>query len=113
MAAIPPTGGLYATLPVGRHATSFAEIYATFVQQAPFPNERELIFDALLLYARVLAQEFTKPALWINGGFVTHKPWAAPNDTDVVLYTPDGVFEHALETEDFLILDLAQRRRPD
>lgn len=25
--------------------------------------------------------------LWVNGGFVTHKPWAAPDDVDVCVLT--------------------------
>jgi hypothetical protein len=86
--AIPPTGGPYATLPVGRHTATFDEVHETFVEQAPFRDERQLIYDALRLYTRVLAQEFTDLALWINGGFVTHKTWAAPKDTDVAVVVP-------------------------
>jgi hypothetical protein len=88
--AIPPTGGLYATLPVGRHAATFDEVYETFVEQAPFSDERQLIFDALRLYTRAVAREFTDLTLWINGGFVTHKTWAAPKDSDVAVVVPSA-----------------------
>ncbi|HTQ21977.1 DUF6932 family protein [Mycobacterium sp.] len=86
--AIPATGGPYATLPVGRHSATFDEVYEHFVEKAPFRERRELIYEALRLYAKVVAKEFSDVTLWINGGFVTHKPWAAPNDTDVAAVVP-------------------------
>lgn len=66
--AIPPTAGPLATLPVGRHAATFDEVHETFFEQATFRDERQLIYDAPRLYARLLAREFTDLALWINGG---------------------------------------------
>ena len=56
---IPDPSGPYATLPVGRHPATFDEIYEKFVVGAPFSERRELIFEALTLYAKVLATEFS------------------------------------------------------
>ena len=53
--AIPATGGPYATLPVGRHSATFDEVYEHFVEKAPFRERRELIYEALRLYAKVVA----------------------------------------------------------
>lgn len=86
--AIPPPGGRYATLPVGRHQATFDEVYDVFVENAPFRDEREVIFEALKLYAKIVATLCPGPALWVNGGFVTHKAWAAPKDADVVVVVP-------------------------
>ncbi|MHA7663066.1 DUF6932 family protein [Mycolicibacterium sp. HS_4_1] len=86
--AIPAPTGPHATLPPGRHLATFDEIYELFVEQAPFKDERELIYEALRLYAKVVDQEFSDVTLWINGGFITHKSWAAPKDADVVVDAP-------------------------
>lgn len=94
--AIPPTSGPYAILPVGRHSATFAEVYDSFVVNAPFKDERELIYDALMVYTRALKREFSQLRLWINGGFVTHKPWAAPNDTDVAVVVPQAEYSNML-----------------
>ncbi|MEW1882175.1 hypothetical protein AB0O58_21045 [Rhodococcus sp. NPDC080181] len=31
---------------------------------------------------------FSSARLWIDGGFVTQKPWAAPEDADIVVVVP-------------------------
>jgi hypothetical protein len=102
--AIPATTGPYATLPVGRHQATFDEVYEHFVEKAPFRERRELIYEALRLYAKVVAAEFTDVTLWINGGFVTHKPWAAPNDTDVVSVIPVADYTNMCSNTDCLRL---------
>ena len=88
--AIPPTGGQYATLPLGRHPATFEQVYDTFVENAPFPDERGRIFEALTLYAKNLSDICSGLALWVDGGFVTHKSWAPPKDTDVVCVVPQA-----------------------
>lgn len=100
--AIPAVGGPYATLPAGRHPATFDEIYESFVDNAPFQDRRELIFDALRLFSRVVAGEFSTVRLWVNGGFVTHKPWAPPNDTDVVVVVPVDEYGNMCSNADCL-----------
>ncbi len=107
--AIPATGGPYATLPPGRHPASFDEIYRHFVANAPFQDERELIYEALRLYAKIVAKEFSDVTLWVNGGFVTHKSWAAPKDTDVVVVIPQADYTNMCSTTDALRLFTLQR----
>lgn len=87
---IPATTGQYAVLPVGRHSATLDEIYESFVVNAPFRPRRELIFRALTLYIDLVSPHFSTCRFWINGGFVTHKPWAAPEDADVVVVVPSG-----------------------
>nr|WP_131812162.1 hypothetical protein [Mycobacterium mantenii] len=70
---------------------------------APFRPRRELIFRALTLYIDLVSPQFTTCRYWINGGFVTHKPWAEPEDADVVVVVPPE--EHAKVTHpDFMPL---------
>lgn len=71
-------------LPVGRHPATLEELRERFVDLAPNSERRNLIFRALLLYIDVIAPYFPDARLWINGGFVTHKP-EAPADVDVVI----------------------------
>lgn len=73
-------------LPPGRHSATLDEVEALFVKQAPFQPAREQTFTALgLEIARLI--EFGGPStVWLNGGFTSHKPWAAPKDIDVVYW---------------------------
>lgn len=87
---------------MGRHRATFEEIYEHFVENAPFRDRRELIYEALRLYAKVLASEFSDVTLWINGGFVTHKPWAAPKDTDVAAVVPMAEYTNMCSSTDCL-----------
>lgn len=75
-------------MPVGRHPATFAEIHEAFVVNAPFRPRRELIFRALTLYADLVGEVYSTARLWIDGGFVTLKQWAAPEDADVVVVVP-------------------------
>ena len=98
---IPATSGQYATLPVGRHPATLNEVYESFVEQAPFRPRRELIFRALTLYIDLVSAEFSTCRYWIDGGFVTHKPWEQPEDADIVVVVPPG--EHGkVMTPEFL-----------
>jgi hypothetical protein len=77
-------------LPVGVHTATLTEVEAAFVTGAPFESERRVVFEALALYARLVWARFPDARLWINGGFVTHKTWAAPKDADVAVVVPGG-----------------------
>jgi hypothetical protein len=70
----------------GRHAATLREVEDLFVSNAPFSSERSRIFAALSLYIDQVRKVLPNATvLWVNGGFVTHKPWAPPEDVDVVL----------------------------
>ncbi|OAN29116.1 hypothetical protein A4X17_05950 [Plantibacter sp. H53] len=64
------------------------EVYDRFVAEAPFAAERERVFTALKLYAELVWDLFPDARLRIDGGFTTHKDWAAPHDADVVVLCP-------------------------
>ncbi|WP_156753061.1 hypothetical protein [Mycobacterium sp. 1245801.1] len=104
---IPAIGGQYATLPSGRHQATLDEIYETFVVNAPFRPRRELIFRALTLYIDLVSAQFSACRYWINGGFVTHKPWAEPEDADVVVVVPPGEHSKVRQPELLPLLTLA------
>jgi hypothetical protein len=85
---IPACDGDYATLPPGTHQASLDEIYQSFVVEAPFRPRRELIHQAIVLYTSLVKSAFSDARIWIDGGFVTHKPWAEPEDADIVVVVP-------------------------
>src|SRR4051812_43816270 len=66
-------------LPVGRHETTLEELLERFVETAPNPERRLLLYRALVLYVDFVRVVFPGARLWIDGGFVTHKP-EAPED---------------------------------
>ena len=81
-AKLPPLG-VPCTYPA-----SLQEIEERFVIGAPFCNERKYLFKALELFCRNIWNILPEAEVWVNGGFVTHKSWAAPKDIDVcVLYS--------------------------
>jgi hypothetical protein len=81
------------------HTATLEEIYDLFVAAAPFRERRELVFRGLLLYAELVSQTFSSARLWINGGFTTHKTWAAPNDVDVATIIPVHEYTKAISKE--------------
>jgi len=77
-------------LPHGIHTAQLDEVEGRFVTTAPFPSERRDVFDAFLLWHRIVSGILPTARFWLDGGFVTHKPWAAPSDVDVtVMARPD------------------------
>lgn len=94
---IPPCDGPYATLPVGRHQATFPEVYDRFVTEAPFRDRRELIFRAVELHAAIVRTHFHGARFWLDGGFVTHKHWAEPEDADVVVVVPPEQYGKAAD----------------
>lgn len=101
-----------------------AEIRAAFVDHAPVaaneaagkPRRRELICTALDVYIQMLALRFDDPVIWLDGGFVTHKTWAEPDDADTVaMVAPDqlhrGFTERALPLQTLDVTSLSVHRR--
>ncbi|MEQ0561623.1 hypothetical protein ABJI51_21270 [Amycolatopsis sp. NEAU-NG30] len=76
-------------LPEGRHQVGWEDVERVFVKNAPFATERAVIFDALRLHFQLMTSLFPDGGeLWINGGFTTHKTWAAPKDADLAYLVP-------------------------
>lgn len=91
------------------YLTTFDELHERFVEGAPFTAERQAVFDALLLYARLIWRIVPDARLRINGGFVTHKPWAAPEDVDIAVVCPtisQDQLERAIVAPLFTLLDV-------
>jgi hypothetical protein len=82
---LPALEGPIGLLPPGRHTTTLDEIEQQFVAEAPFAAERALVFAAFRVWVAQMAAMLPGTRYWVNGGFVTHKPWAAPSDIDVVI----------------------------
>jgi len=80
--AVNPVSGL---LPQGIHPANLAEIEVAFVQNAPFPAERERLFGTMVAYVDIIWDRFPSARILLNGGFVTHKTWAAPEDVDFAI----------------------------
>ena len=92
------------------YPASLSDVHQRFVREAPFPSERQRVFDALALYASLVWERLPSAKLRIDGGFVTHKAWAAPADADVVVVldencTEDGL-DAALEAPLFTVLSM-------
>lgn len=79
------------------YAATFAEVHDRFVTEAPFPEARQRVFDALTLYASLIWDVLPNARLRINGGFTTHKQWAAPEDADVVVVYRAADAPHGLD----------------
>lgn len=76
-------------LPPGIHSATLDEIHEVFVVGAPFETERALIFTAMALHMHVSRDRLgAGPVVWVNGGFATHKTWAAPKDVDLAYVVP-------------------------
>lgn len=79
-------------LPEGLHAATLDEIEECFVVAAPFTDRRRVVFDAFRLWHGIVTSVLPDARFWVDGGFVTHKPWAAPSDVDVtVMLRPDDL----------------------
>jgi hypothetical protein len=117
--------GEFAALPPGIHKATLNEIRVMFVEKAPIvagePRRRALICDALEVYVQLLARRFEDPIIWVDGGFVTHKTWAEPDDADVVaLVAPEQLAQRAfteralaLQTLDVASLSVSRRTLTD
>ncbi|MBG6218941.1 hypothetical protein IWX75_003429 [Arthrobacter sp. CAN_A6] len=66
-----------------------------------------MIFRALHLFIDVVWETIPDARFWIDGGFTTHKTWAAPEDADIVAIVPVKKFKLCL-TESMLPLSTLQ-----
>lgn len=72
-------------LPHGLHAATLDEIEERFVDGAPFSDRRRVMFDAFRLWHGIVTSIVPSARFWVDGGFVTHKPWGVPSDVDVTV----------------------------
>lgn len=98
-------------LPAGRHQATFDDLRQRFVEEAPNRARRELIFRALLVYADIVRSLLPEARLWINGGFVTHKP-EAPKDIDVVIVSEAPATVTIEQVAPLLTLQAVASERP-
>ncbi|WNM28452.1 hypothetical protein RN607_05475 [Demequina capsici] len=89
--ALPAPGGPLALLPAYIYPASLAEIEEMFVTRAPHVDERRAIFDAFRSWMEGFDSLFPGTTIWLDGGFVTHKDWAAPHDVDVAVHASGPV----------------------
>ncbi|PXY31039.1 DUF6932 family protein [Prauserella muralis] len=75
-------------LPPGRHPADLSDLYERFVWDAPYRNEREILFSALSGYLGVVARLIPSGRAWV-GGSITTRTEEIPNDVDVVLIPDD------------------------
>lgn len=76
-------------LPAGRYRVTLDELRTRFVDEAPEPLERDLVYRALELHLSRLVDLAGPSTVWVDGGFVTHKT-DAPKDVDVVYWCRDS-----------------------
>lgn len=81
-------------LPPGRHQADWPDIEDALVKHAPNSAERAGIYVLLRSWAESAWVLFPNSALWLDGGFVTHKA-SAPLDADVVIIAPRAEISHA------------------
>lgn len=91
-------------LPLGRHRATLPELHLRFVVEAPQRARRQLIFDALAVYAELTWALLPGARLWVDGGFVTHKQ-EPPNDVDVAIVL-DPTVALPVETTEEVVLPL-------
>lgn len=96
-------------LPPGRHKASIEDTQRLFVTEAPFQQERTAIFTALVEWMGQVAAVLGPCSFWIDGGFVTHKPWGPPNDVDVTIASTSARFDGLTEQQRDLLLPLLTR----
>jgi hypothetical protein len=80
----------YGLMPAGRHAATLDEIEERFVTAAPYGEARARIWAGFRVWESLLREQLPTAILWIDGGFVTHKDWAAPSDLDVLVLARQG-----------------------
>lgn len=59
-------------------------MWQLFVENAPNRSRREAIMYAFVAWRASVTRLLPSHQLWVDGGFVTHKP-EAPNDLDVAI----------------------------
>jgi len=82
-------------LPPGRHAGDLSDLHQRFVVDAPEAHHRSHLWVIFNAFVECVKLSLPGATLWVNGGFVTHKAWAAPGDVDVLLVVDGGVLATA------------------
>ncbi|NQX10392.1 hypothetical protein HQQ80_02000 [Microbacteriaceae bacterium VKM Ac-2855] len=87
IAVLPALDPLLGTLPprARPYRVTFADVHQLFVAEAPFRERRQRLYDALVLHAECVWEVLPEAKIWVDGGFLTHKTWAEPEDVDVVI----------------------------
>ncbi|WP_062520011.1 DUF6932 family protein [Demequina silvatica] len=98
--------GDYGTLEPRIHRATLDEVEQLFVRDAPFAAEREHLFNALRGWVANFDAALPGARLWLDGGFVTHKPWAPPKDVDIVAHHTQDVAEAWSEAEHKVLASL-------
>jgi len=70
----------------GRWIGSWDELDELFVAEAPNPQRRGKLLNALELWLGSVSQILPISRVWVNGGFVTYKT-QIPDDIDVVAFS--------------------------
>jgi hypothetical protein len=96
---IPPVDANTGLLPVGKHVGTLDDVRRRFVDDAPFSGERERPYRALEFYLSELTHRFGSATVLLNGGFVTHKHWAAPKDIDLAVGLSNKAFRLSVGVE--------------
>lgn len=65
------------------HLASLEDVFDLFVSAAPYSKERQELWAVFPIYVRKVRALFPTCRILLDGGFTTHKPWAAPEDIDV------------------------------
>lgn len=67
------------------HRATLPEVRALFVDAAPNPSQRAILFSALDVWVARAIDVFGPGRIWLDGGFITHKA-NVPHDVDLVLF---------------------------
>jgi hypothetical protein len=82
-----------------------------FVAGAPYGPERQQIYDAFVVWMGLMSKLLPGCRVWVDGGFVTHKTWAAPKDVDVVIVVRPSQLDTLTATDQTLLDSLLTDRR--
>lgn len=83
-----PHWTLEGLLPPGRLPADLADIYERLVFDAPYQNEREILFSALNSYLGAVARIIPAGRAWIGGEFIERGEFV-PSGLDVLLIPDD------------------------
>lgn len=91
VSALPALDPFLGTLPPNPspYRVTLSDVHSLFVANAPFKERRERLFQAFTLFADTVWAEIPAALLWVDGGFITHKPWEEPHDVDVAIIADD------------------------
>lgn len=99
-------------LPDGVHHATLAEVRERFVTEAPEATRarRDMIFRGVELHIErvLLAFKDSNVRVWLNGGFVSHKPWGPPGDADIAFLVPAAVYSRVTSDKALPLWTLAE-----